>query len=90
MRDLQVVQVKIQGMTGYQIQGSWRSCSDSLWETIAHAAVFLDLARAQRFLTVVKSKSSWEYNWKNWGKPADYCHSYVDTIQESVPVYSVL
>lgn len=90
MRDLRVVEVKIHDMTGYQVQGLWRSCSDSLWETIAHAAVFRDRARAERFLQKCHSRPDWRYNWVWWGKPADYVHSYVDAIQHPVPVYSVL
>lgn len=90
MRDLQVVEVKIHGMTGYQVQALWRDCSDSLWETIAHAAVFRDRARAERFLKKCGSRSSWEYNWRHWGKPANYIHSFADAIQGSVAVYSVL
>jgi len=90
MRDLQVVEVKINGMLGYQIQGNWRACSDSLWETVAHAAVFRDRTRATKFLAKVKTRPSWEYNWKCWGKPADYIHSSIDARQDSVNVYSVL
>jgi len=90
MRDLQVVEVQIHGVTGYQVQGNWRACSDSLWETMAHAAVFRDRARAERFLAKVKTRSSWEWNWQHWGKPSNYIHSKIDAIQSSVTVYSVL
>lgn len=90
MRDLRVVEVEINGMPGYQVQGLWRSCNDSLWETIAHAAVFRDLRRAQKFLLKCRTRPSWEYNWTWWGKPANYVHSYVDALQSPVPVYSVL
>lgn len=90
MRDLRVVEVEINGMTGYQVQSLWRSCNDSLWETIAHAAVFRDLRRAQKFLLKCRTRPSWEYNWTWWGKPANYVHSYVDALQAPVPVYSVL
>lgn len=90
MRDLRVVKVQIHGMTGYQIQGSWRDCSDSLWETIAHAAVFRDPTRAERFLQKCGSRPIWEYSWRHWGKPANYCHSSVDAIQTPVAVYTVL
>ena len=64
MRNLEVVEVNINGMVGFQIQGIWRACSDSLWETIAHAAVFRDRVRANKFLAKVKTRPSWEYNWK--------------------------
>lgn len=90
MRNLSVVEVEIRGMIGYQVQGLWRSCSDSLWETVAHASVFRDRNRAERFLKKCLSRPSWEYDWKWWGKPASYIHSYVDAIQSPVPVYSVL
>jgi len=90
MKNLRVVEVQIHGMTGYQIQGSYRDCSDSLWETVAHAAVFRDRARAERFLQKCSSRPSWEYKWRHWGKPANYIHSSADAIQGSVTVYSVL
>ncbi|MEY4331962.1 MAG: hypothetical protein RLZZ196_700 [Bacteroidota bacterium] len=90
MRDLEVVEVKIHGMTGYQIQGIWRACSDSLWETIAHAAVFRDKARAEKFLLRVKGRPSWQQDWKHWGKPVTYICNKIDCIQDSVNVYSVL
>lgn len=90
MRDLRVVEVSICGMIGYQVQGSWRDCSDSLWETIAHAAVFRDRDRAQRFLEKCRNSPRWEYNWKWWGKPANYVHSNIDAMQSKVSVYSVL
>jgi hypothetical protein len=90
MRDLRVVEVQIHGMTGYQVQGSYRDCSDSLWETVAHAAVFQDRARAERFLQKCSNRPSWTYNWHHWGKPADYIHSQVDAVQGLVSVYSVL
>lgn len=90
MRNLCVVEVKIHGMIGYQIQGLYRDCSDSFWETVAHAAVFRDRARAEKFLKKCGSRPGWEYNWKHWGKPANYIHSFVDAIQTPVAVYSVL
>ena len=90
MRDLTVVEVTIHGMRGYQVQGLWRDCSDSFWETMAHAAVFRNRDRALRFMNRCKSKPSWNYNWAHWGKPANYIHSYADAVQQSVAVYSVL
>ena len=54
MRNLQVVKVNIKGMDGFQIQGLNRACSDSLWEPIAHAAVFREEKRAERFLQKVR------------------------------------
>lgn len=90
MRDLRVVEVSICGMSGYQIQGLYRDCSDSFWETVAHAAVFRDRSQAERFLAKCNSRPSWKYNWAWWGKPDNYVHSYVDAIQSKVSVYSVL
>lgn len=90
MRDLTVVEVVIHGMRGYQIQGLWRACSDSLWETLAHAAIFRDRVRAERFLKKCRTKPSWEYNMKHWGVPTNHCISVVDAIQTPAKVYSVL
>jgi hypothetical protein len=90
IRDLCVAEVKIHGVTGYQVQGLYRPCSDSFWEPVAHAAVFKDRPRAEKFLEKCKKKPSWEYDWAHWGKPADYVRSLADYIQRSVAVYSVL
>ena len=89
MRDLRVVEVEIRGMTGYQVQGWYRDCSDSFWETVAHAAVFRDPDRAERFLEKCKAASR-RWDWSHWGRPADYIHNDADAIQRSVAVYSVL
>ena len=82
-----VIEVQINGMLGYQVQGFYRDCSDSLFERVAHAAVFQDRARAERFLQ--KSKP-YPNDWKHWGKPVDYIQSDIDAIQGRVAVYSVL
>lgn len=89
MRDLRVVKVQICGMTGYQVQGWYRDCTDSFWETVAHAAVFRDIVRAEQFLQKCK-KVGRQYDWRHWGKPADYCRNTADAIQRSVAVYTVL
>jgi hypothetical protein len=90
MRNLAVTQVKIAGMTGYQIQGLDRACSDSFWETIAHAAVFQDKARAERFLAKVKAKSSWNYDWSHWGVPVDQRAGAADAFKNNVAPFSVI
>jgi hypothetical protein len=90
IRNLFVAEVQIQGMTGYQVQGMYRACSDSFWETVAHAAVFRDMARAERFLQKCGSRSGWGYDWNHWGRPADCVPHSADYLKKSVPVYSVL
>jgi len=55
MRNLSVVNVNVKGMIGYQIQGIHRACSDSLWETVAHAAIFRDKARAESYTISIGS-----------------------------------
>ena len=90
IRDLTVCEIKIHGMKGYQVQGLYRPCSDSFWEPVAHAAVFKDHLRAEKFLKKCKSRPSWEYDWEHWGKPADYVRSLADYVQQSVAVYSVI
>ena len=82
-----VTQVEINGMLGYQVQGFYRDCSDSLFERVAHAAVFRDRARAERFL---QRSKPFPNDWKHWGKPVDYVQSDIDAIQGHVDVYTVL
>ncbi len=90
MRNLQVVKVNIKGMDGFQIQGIHRSCSDSLWEPIAHGAIFRDEKRAERFLQKIRSVSSWNINWKCWGVPQAHCVSIADAFQGHVAPFSVI
>lgn len=90
MRNLQVVPVVIEGIAGFTVQGLWRSCSDSLWEPIAHAAVFRDKHRANRFLDRVSRKPEWEYQWKFWGAPVGHRTSVIDACQQNVAPFSVL
>jgi hypothetical protein len=68
-RNFNVIEVEINGMSGYQVQGWYRDCSDSMFETVAHAAVFRDRARAERFL---KRSKPFPKDWKHWGKPVDH------------------
>jgi len=90
VRDLKVVEVEIRGMAGYQVQGLYRDCSDSFWETVAHDAVFRDPVRAERFLEKCRGRPSWRWDWQHWGRPADHLPSDADAIQRSVAVYTVL
>ena len=90
MRNLQVVEVKIKGMTGFQIHGIHRACSDSFWEPIAHAAIFRDEKRAERFLQKVRSVSPWNRNWEYWGVPQNHCVSAADAFKGHVAPFSVI
>ena len=90
MKNLQVVKVNIKGMDGFQIQGLNRACSDSHWEAIAHAAIFRDEKRAERFLQKVRGTSPWNRNWKYWGVPQTHKVSGCDAFQELVAPFSVI
>lgn len=85
--NLSVVEVQVHGMTGYQVQGWYRACSDSFFETVAHAAVFRDRARAERFL---QRSKPYPKDWRHWGKPADCITGPADYLKGSVSIYSVL
>jgi len=88
MRNFQVATVKVAGMIGYQIHALYRDCSDSMYEVIAHAAVFRDKARAERFLK--KVCASGQFNWQYWGVPQDNFISGTEAIQGRVAPFSVL
>ena len=90
MRNLQVVKVNIKGMDGFQIQGLDRACSDSLWEPIAHAAIFRDEKRAERFLQKVRGSSPWNRNWEYWGVPQDRMVNVCDAFKGLVAPFSVI
>ena len=90
MRNLQVVKVNIKGIDGFQIQGLDRACSDSHWEPIAHAAIFRDEKRAERFLQKVRGSSPWKLNYKYWGVPQSHKVSGCDAFQELVAPFSVI
>jgi hypothetical protein len=98
IRNLEIKQVTIAGIAGFQIQGIYRDCSDSFWETIAHAAVFKDRRRAERFLEKVKAVPSWEYGRlktggypeQQWGAPVGAYTSVSNLIQTNVAAYSPL
>lgn len=88
MRKLEVATVKVAGMIGYQIHGLYRDCSDSLWEVIAHAAIFRDKARAERFLAKVRDAG--RIDWRFWGAPQDNHIRGTEAIQRRVAPFSVL
>lgn len=88
--NLQVEAVTIAGVAGFQVQGLHRACSDSLWEPLAHEAIFRDRARAERFLAKVRSKPSWEWNWAHWGAPHDARITDIDAFKSTVAPYTVL
>ena len=90
IRNLEVCTVKVAGMIGYQIHGLYRDCSDSLYEVIAHAAIFRDKARAERFLKKVCASGRSHFDWKYWGKPHDTFIRGTEAIQGRVVVFSVL
>lgn len=89
VRNLEVATVRVAGVVGYQIHGLYRDCSDSFWEVIAHAAIFRDKARAERFLKKVQRKLS-QFNWQYWGKPHDCFISGTEANQGRVAPFSVL
>lgn len=90
VRSLEVATVRVAGMIGYQIHGLYRDCSDSLWDVVAHAAIFRDKARAERFLKQVQRKPSWEFDWKYWGKPQNSVIYGTEAVQVRVNPFSVL
>jgi hypothetical protein len=90
IRQLQVKPVTIRGAAGFQVQCLWSMDSDSMYEQLAHAAVFRCRQRAERFLARIKSKPSWNWDWSQWGVPADCGLSNLDYVQAHAPVYSVL
>lgn len=93
IRNLRIEAVTIAGVSGWQVQGDWRACSDSLWEPLAHAAVFVqaEYDRAEKLLAKMRSKPSWEWSGKGcWGVPIGNGLSKIDYIQAHVAAYTVL
>ena len=90
IRNLEIATVKVAGMIGYQIHGLYRDCSDSLYEVIAHAAIFRDKARAERFLKKVCSSGRPHFNWQYWGKPHDCFIRGTEANQGRIAPFSVL
>jgi hypothetical protein len=88
IRSLEVATVKVADVIGYQIHGLYRDCSDSLYEVIAHAAVFRDKARAERFLA--KVRASGRIDWQFWGVPQNNFIRGIEAVQGRVAPFSVL
>jgi len=88
IRNLEVATVQIAGMIGYQIHGLYRDCSDSLYDVIAHAAIFRDKARAERFLAKVRSAG--RLDWQFWGVPQNSVIKGTEAVQGRVAPFSVL
>jgi hypothetical protein len=74
---------------GYCVAGVHRACSDSLWEPIAHAAIFKTQVRAERFLAKIKA-SSRSLDWQHWGIPFGHSASSIDAFKHQPAYYSVL
>ncbi len=75
-------------IVGYQVAGVHRACSDSLWEPIAHAAIFRTEERAERFLAKVRAAGL--IDWNHWCIPFGHTTSPVDAFHHQVATYSVL
>jgi hypothetical protein len=75
-------------IVGYSVEGIHRDCSDSLWEPIAHEAIFRSQSRAECFLERVKRSSSIDR--KRWGLPFGCTPSRADAFHGTVNHYSVL
>ena len=88
IRSLEVATVKVAGMVGYQIHGLYRDCSDSLYDVIAHAAIFRDKARAERFLAKVRASGC--LDWQFWGVPQSNFIRGTEAVQGRVAPFSVL
>ena len=88
IRNLEVATVKVAGMIGYQIHGLYRDCSDSLYDVIAHAAIFRDKARAERFLAKVRSAGRLDLQF--WGVPQNSVIKGTEAVQGRVAPFSVL
>lgn len=75
-------------IVGYQVAGFHRACSDSLWEPIAHAAIFRTEERAERFLAKVRAAG--RIDWNHWGIPFGHITTPVDAFHHEVAHYTVL
>ena len=53
-------------VVGYRVGGAFRMCPDSLWDPIAHRAIFRTPERAARFLARVTSVPSWDLKMAEW------------------------
>lgn len=75
---------------GFSVAGLHRACSDSLWEPVAHEAIFTTQVRAERFLEKIKARGSRALDWKHWGIPFEHSTSPVDAFDHRPAYYSVL
>jgi hypothetical protein len=76
-------------LIGYCVAGVHRACSDSLWEPIAHEAIFTTKARAERFLAKIKTPGR-SITWAHWGIPFGHITSPIDAFDHRPAYYSVL
>jgi hypothetical protein len=90
IRNVEVAQVNIQGMVGYQVQCLYMDSSDGMFECIAHAAVFRTAKRAEAMKQRILSKATWSWDWSVWGRPVGTYFSVCDAIQAHVAAFSVL
>ncbi len=66
IRNIEVAPVKFRNkVVGYSVSGIYRDCTDSLWETFTHHAIFRTEERAQAFLERILNSST-RYNMKHW------------------------
>ncbi len=73
---------------GYQVVGLQRACSDSLWEPVAHEAVFRTRERAERFMARVCASGRIDHT--RWGVPFGASASAIDAFHHVPAYYSVL
>jgi hypothetical protein len=67
IRNLKVVPVTFRNeVVGFRVGGITRDCPDSLWDPIAHRAVFRTRERAEAFLARVCNVAPWSLNLKEW------------------------
>jgi hypothetical protein len=76
-------------LIGYCVAGVHRACSDSLWEPVAHEAIFRTQARAERFLAKIKAPGR-SIAWAHWGVPFGHRTSPIDAFDHQPAHYSVL
>ena len=67
VRNLEVSPVKFRNqVVGYSVSGIYRDCSDSLWDTFTHHAVFRTKERAEAFLVRIRKSPGTQFNMKHW------------------------
>lgn len=84
--NLHVEVINFYGIAGYHVAGLYADSSDGMYDRISHPAVFLDYARAVRFLAkVVRGK----INFSNWRGSDSVCAAF-QADDKSPGYYSVL